>query len=248
MARGNKHQSSVKLELSGSRITADIFSRSVRTFFELVEDVAVDVTGARKGIEWIVSVKSGSITICATPESISACPTSVAQAIRAIATGIESIGKRTKRPAHFSDNALRKLRELGNIVGFRDRGLDRILIRVNGKSNELSPASVAYVDELLGTPMSAYGTIEGKLLAVNVKGRLKFSVYETLTNRSVTCFVGDEKFEDVVSAIKDRVSAYGLIRYRKTGEPASIEIEDLSVFPPEDKLPKFSDMVGIFKD
>jgi len=126
--------------------------------------------------------------------------------------------------------------------------VDRVRVGIGKSWSELSPASVAYVDELLGVRSNAYGTVEGELLALNVKGRLKFSVYEALTGKPVTCFFADEMFSDVVAAIRKRVSAYGMIRYKKNGEPKSIEIEQLTVFPSEDELPSFSDMIGIFKD
>jgi hypothetical protein len=129
-----------------------------------------------------------------------------------------------------------------------EEGLDRVRVGIGNTWSELSPASVAYVDELLGVRSNAYGTIEGDLLALNIKGRLKFSVYETLTDKPVTCFFPDKMFSEVVAAIRKRVSAYGKISYKKNGEPKSIEIEELNVFPPEDELPRFSDMIGILKD
>jgi len=248
MKKQNYQKNSIRLEMSGPRITAEKFSRSVRTFFDLIDDVATDIAGKRKAVEWLVSVESGSVTICATPECVNGSPKLVAQTVSAVQKGLEAISKRARRPAHFSENALKKLYELGTIVGLGDKGLDHVRIRINKKCNELSPASVAYVDELLGTPGSAYGTIEGDLLAVNVKGRLKFSVYEAFSGKPVTCFFGDEIFSEVISAIRKRVSAYGLIRYGKNGNPKSIEIEELSVFPEEDELPTFSDMIGILKD
>ncbi len=247
---GNKtsQKNILRLEISGPKITADKFSKSVRTFFDLINDVATDVAGKRKVIEWIVSAEQGSIAICAKPESLNGSPEIVSRFIRVFDAGIKAISKRTRRPAHFSDSALKNLFELGNIVGLGDQGLDHVRIRINESCDELSPASVAYVDEILGTPTSAYGTIEGRLLALKVKGRLNFSVYEMLTNREVKCFFGDEIYDDVIAAIRKRVSVYGMIRYRKSGEPASIEIEELKVFPNEDELPSFSDMIGILKE
>jgi hypothetical protein len=241
-------KSAIKLEMSGPKITADIFSRSVRTFFDLIEEVAANVSAKRRAIDWLVSIESGSITICARPESVNGSPALVAKTTRAVAKGIKAIAQRSRRPAYFSDTALQKLHELGSIVGLGDKGVEHVRIRIGHKCNELSPASVAYIDELLGTATSSYGTIEGNLLAVNVKGRLKFSVYETFTGKPVTCFFGDELFKDVIAAIRKRVSAYGMIRYRKNGEPASIDIEQLNVFPCEDELPSFADVIGILRD
>ncbi len=248
MSTANLQKNTVTLEISGSEITADVFGRSVRLFFDLINDVAVDVAGKPKAIQWTISVKEGSIGLCATARSTNGSPQLAAKAVSTIRSGIEIIGQRKKRPAHFSDNALTKLFELGNIQGLGDQGVERIGLQIGQKRCELSPASVAYVDELLGTPTSAYGTVEGDLLALNVRGRLKFSVYETLTGKEIKCFFGDEIYNDVIAAIKKRISAYGLIRYRKSGQPASVEIEKLTVFPDQSELPQFEDVIGLLKE
>ena len=116
-------------------------------------------------------------------------------------------------------------------------------MRIGGQT--ISPVSVAYVDELLGTPAKAYGTIEGKLFALNTKGRLTFSIAETLTGKDVKCYFSDDIFDEVIRAIRRRVSAYGLIRYRKNGQPVSVEIEKLTVFPDQSDLPQFRDIIGL---
>ncbi|MCX5636156.1 MAG: hypothetical protein NTX52_00480 [Planctomycetota bacterium] len=239
---------SIVLEIEGPRIAADKFSRGVRTFFDLIEDIAMNVSGKRKSIEWLISVKQGSVAICATAESLNGSQEIVNRTIQAIDNGIKAVGRRAKRPAYFSDNALKKLYELGNITGIDEEGIHHIRIKIDKKINELAPSSVSHIDEILGTPNRAYGTIEGKLQVLSVRNRLNFRVYESLTDKPVTCYFGDEIFSDVIAAIGKRVSAYGLISYRRNGEPVNVEIEELDVFPPEEKLPSWEDMIGILKD
>jgi hypothetical protein len=248
MSTTDSRKNTITLEISGPEITADVFTRSVRLFFDFINDVAANVAGKSKAVQWTISVKQGSIGLCATARSANGSPQLAAKAVSAIRSGIEIIGQRKKRPAHFSDNALTKLFELGNIPGIGDQGIERIGLQIDQKRCELSPASVAYVDKLLGTPTSAYGTVEGDLLALNVKGRLRFSIYETLTDKEIKCFFGDEIYNDVIAAIKKHISAYGLIRYRKNGQPASVEIERLTIFPDQAELPQFEDIIGLLKD
>ncbi len=238
----------ITLEISGEDITADKFTRSVRLFFDLINDVATDVSGKPKAIEWVVSVKEGSIGLCATAKSVNGSKQLASKTVRAIKSGIEAIGKRTRRPAHFSDTALKKLSELGSITGLGDEGIERLSLDIGKKRCELSPASVSYVDEILGTETSSHGTIEGQLLALKIKGRLNFSVWEHLTGKEIKCFFPDEMFDDVIAAVRSRIAVYGLVRYRKNGEPASVEIEHINIFPEENELPTFSDMIGILKD
>lgn len=94
----------------------------------------------------------------------------------------------------------------------------------------------------------AYGTVEGYLLALDLKGRVHFGIDEILTGKRVKCFFGDEIYSDVLKAIRKRVSAYGLIHYKRGGIPASVEIKELSVFPEQSELPQFEDLIGLYED
>ncbi len=252
MDKKNTSNKSIILKIEGKRITIDKFSQSVRRFFNLIEDVATNVTGKTKAFEWLISVKPGTITLKAKPESINGSPELAEKTITALNNGVQEISKGIKRPKYFSDYGLNNLFELGSIVGLGDKGIEHLKIGVgNGTDkeyNNISPQSVAYIDEILGTENEAYGTIEGKLLALKVKGRLNFSIWETLTEKEVKCFFRDELYNDVISSIRKRVSVYGLIHYNKEGRPLKVEIEKLTQFPEDSVLPKFKDIIGLFKD
>ncbi len=242
----NDKQNTIIFEIDGPRITAEIFTRGTRTFFKLIEDVALDVTG-KKAIDWIISVKPGSITLCATPESSEVSPELVNETIDAIGNGIESISK-SERPPHFSDNALENLFYLGDLVGLGDQGINKIRIKTNGKQNELSPHSVAYIDEILGSASKAYGTIEGKLLGIDLHGKWDFTIYDEVTNKPIKSYFDEEMYDEVITGIKKRVSAYGLIQYKKNGEPSRVEVEKFRIFPEDNELPKFKDIIGLFAE
>lgn len=247
MKKIKKTHNTVTLEIDG-KVTAEKFSNSFRTFFDIIEEVATNVTGKSNAIKWIISVKSGSIGLCATAEPIHATKREATKAVNSIERGIVAISQRKRPPQYFTDTVLEKLYHLGNIVGFGDRGISQMSIRTNGKSNELSPASVAFVSDILKTPTMAYGTVEGKLLAINVKGKLKFSIFEILSGREVRCFFEDDLYRDVISAIRKRVAVYGLIRYHKGGTPARVEIQSLKVFSEQSELPQFKDIIGLLKE
>ena len=248
MGKTKINKNMVTLNIEGDNITAEKFSNSVRTFFEIIEDVSASVTGKRRGIDWVISVKAGSIGLCATPKPIKVTMREVTKTVAAIGKGIEAIGKRKKPSQHFSQNTLERLYHLGNIVGLGDKGISQILIQTNGRPYDISPSSVSFVSDILKTPTMAYGTVEGFLLALDLKGRVHFGIDEILTGKRVKCFFGDEIYSDVLKAIRKRVSAYGLIRYKRRGVPASVEIEELGVFPEQKELPQFEDLIGLYKD
>jgi hypothetical protein len=243
-----KCQNTITLKIEGAEITAETFSRCTKTFFGLINEVAANISGKRKGVKWIISVVPGSIGLCATAVPINGEISMVNKTVNAIHRGICQISRNEKRPVHFSDNALENIYELGTIVGLGGQGINSIKIGFKNKWNDISPSSVCYVDNLLGAKTRAYGTVEGQLLALELSGRLNFGIDETLTGRRIKCFFGDNIYTDVIKSLKQRVAAYGLISYQRNGEPKNIEIEHLRVFPPDSKLPKFKDIIGLYSD
>lgn len=92
-----------------------------------------------------------------------------------------------------------------------------------------------------------YGSIEGRLQTVTERGRLQFIVYERLWDRPVRCFIPDHLTEEAVAAFRTRVEVYGLIRYRKDGQPVSIDVDEIVGFPPDAEIPSFRDVHGILR-
>ena len=245
MAKKKNKSNSVLLEIDGPKITTSQFKECVRHFFDLIDVVATDVSGKRKTVEWVVSVVPGSIGLCATAYPANGNAQIANKTVLAIGNGINQISQR-RRPDNFNDTALEKVFELGAIVGLGKYGISSIRIHAGERWSDISPSSVAYVSDLLGSPTQAYGTIEGQLLALDLHGRLKFIIDETLTGKRIKCFFGEDVYNNVIKALKQRVAAYGLISYKKGGFPRSIEIQKITVFPDDDKLPKFKDIIGLF--
>ena len=247
MVEKNTNNQSIIFKIEEKRITIDIFSQSVRKFFNLIENVATNVAGKSKALEWLLSVKPGSIVLEAKPESVKESPELAKKTMAVLNDGFRAISERSKRPEYFSDFALSNLFELGSMVGLGDKGI-RHIIGIGEVYYDISPKSVAYIDEILGTDTKAYGTIEGELLALKIRGKLTFSIWETLTGKEVKCYFSDELYDDVISAIRKRVSVYGLIHYNKKGIPLRVQIENLMQFPEDSELPKFKDIIGLFKE
>src|SRR5689334_2372243 len=100
-----KPYTSLTLYIVGERITADRFIRAVESFFGLINEVSQAVTGAPKDIEWIVSVKGGSIVLGAAGEA-KRPSVSVASVVNTAYTGLKQLqesAKRPARPAHFTE-------------------------------------------------------------------------------------------------------------------------------------------------
>lgn len=243
-----KSDNSLSLIIEGNRITSYRFSKCVNTFFELLNDVAQSVSGKKRAIDFLVSVKPGSIVLCVKPEATNGSATDVKQTISTLKNGIDAISKRTRPPREFSENAQRKLYELGNVASIKQEDIDHVKLKINRVTRELTPSSVSYVDDLLGTAFKAYGTVDGQLEALDLHGKLTFCVFEDISGNKVKCTFSEDIYNDVIASIRKRVSVYGLIKYKKNGALNSVDIEKLTIFPDADKLPKFKDIIGLYAE
>jgi hypothetical protein len=245
MTRARKEEKSrLTLDLEGPKITSDRFLRAVDSFFAIVDEVTRQIAGRGAQVKWVVSAKGGSIHLSAAPETTQAeVAIKVPRIVRAVKSGIGLVSRRAERPRYFTDEALRHVRELASVPGARQ--IETAQVTLANSTAKLTRKTVANIDALLGSAIQDYGTLEGRLLVLSAQGGFSIHVVDPLTDRGVRCWLTDTLFEDAIRAFRKRVSVTGLIHYRRDGQPNSIEVEELSVFPERSELPTAEEVHGI---
>ncbi|HET8558162.1 MAG TPA: hypothetical protein VFL58_12730 [Gaiellaceae bacterium] len=240
------------IEIDADALTLGRFQQMTRSLAALVQEVGANVAEQhRDPLRWIVANvrKQSPYTIELAPERTGEIvpPDLPERAVLAVASGISMIDKRAERPPYFSDRALEQARDLAS-TGEDVRAV-RIWARSDGKGPEeatLTARVVANVEDLIGGQVESFGTVEGRLEGLLTHDRRRFYIWEALSGRRVECNFGNRiPLDDVLGAYGRRVGARGIIRRRKTGEPVSVEVNELRVFPTEDALPGLSDVEGI---
>lgn len=246
MAVKSDIRADLTLEIDGKSVTPEKFVRSVRAFFAILQEVSGRISGKQERIEWRVQVREGSnlIGVQPIPGFSSAI---VAEVMKAMSEGLEEIEDRAARPKHFTERAIKSLRELADVVGTTTDDDTTVRIWVKKQPIKVTHKSVAHVAELLASGHEDYGSIEGRLRAVTDKGGLHFVVKEPLRNHEVRCFIPESLTETALANFRNRVEVYGVIKYRKDGRAISIDVDDLVPFPPEDSLPSYLDVRGALR-
>jgi hypothetical protein len=218
-------------------------------FHDLLRAVAREVTN-RDGnpIRWqfVDASTNGVVRFRVTPEQIAKdlppnAPTTI---VDAIASGVAELEQAPDRPPYFSDQALD---QAARLVALRQE-VGSLGVR-NGKVGSLITDTFRqHVDSLLGVHYYEDGSIEGRLEAVNVHDRSRFSVYDVLTRRPIKCNFGDRiSIDQIAGALKKRVMVSGRIAYRANGVPISVTADELAVFPADDQLPRAADVRGLLR-
>ncbi len=76
-------------------------------------------------------------------------------------------------------------------------------------------------------------------------GGLHVGVWDALSDKAVRCNIPFELIDSVMAAFRKRVAVSGTIRYRATGEPVSIDVDQFEVFPESSRLPTADSVYGI---
>ncbi|MGE0876592.1 MAG: hypothetical protein AB7O31_18155 [Burkholderiales bacterium] len=233
------------LKLDGRHITAERFVKAVSSFVALINEVSEAVTNERGAFRWIVSVESGSAIVHFQPEPQHADAMYAPVSVKAINDGFELLEARAERPRYWSDVALRKAKDLAEVLEPAGGTLDHVSVRSDRKERSVTPKLGAHVDALIGSDYRSLGSIEGRLRAINEAGGVHFVIRDPATNNEVRCYFQEEDADEYMKAWRKRVSVYGEIRYRKDGTPVSVSVREFRVLREAAELPKARDVRGI---
>lgn len=233
------------LTIGGQHITAERFLKAVSSFVGLINDVSEAVTQERSAFRWVISVESGSAVVHFRAEPHRAAASLVPASVKAVNVGLEMLEKRAERPRFWSDNALRKAKELAEVIDAAEGALDRVSVKTDHRTRDVTRSTSAHVDALFGSDYKSLGTIEGRLRTVTEAGGLHFVVQDPITHNNVRCYFKEDEADNYMTAWRKRVAVYGEIRYRKDGEPVSISVQEFRVLRETHELPKARDVKGI---
>ncbi len=235
----------ITLKLDGKGITAERFLKSVSAFVGLINEVADTAVGSENTFSWIVTVESGSDIVHFEPVPKSGLSNQIATSLQAIEDGFALIEERAERPQYWSDVALKKAKEMSEALDTVNESLNLISISTISKPRRLTRKTSHHVDQLISHERVSLGTIEGKLRTVTEGGGLHFIVNDALTQNGVRCYFEDDRTDEIISAFRQRVAVFGLIRYGLDGVPISISVQEFRKLRDRSELPSFRDVRGI---
>lgn len=203
---------------------------------------------SRDPVEWIVRrTEHGSLDLALDTQAISdKTPAELLPAIKhAAALGLRVLDGGATRPEFYTDRVLEAARDFAALAD------EDVPIRVGDAAGALpvTPALRLHIEQLLTAPITVTGTVEGRLESVTVHDKRAFNIFDPLTHERIQCHFGNRiKVAEIAQAIERRVLVTGKIRYRESGEIASVVADELSVVPLDKDLPSADEVRGIMAD
>ena len=233
----------IEIKIDGKKLTPDKFLEAAKSFFDLIEGVAKNVTA--KPINWGVEVDKGSAVLRATVQNPSVDST---EAIAAICQGVRSLRSGVKTiPRYFTKNEVNASRRLTAIVDGTD--VKSIFLKNGSDGEEMLKNIITTADAILtGEATTAFGSIEGVLDSMSLKHGFSCSIQDVSYRREIVCyFTKSDAAEEAKKGFGKRVLAGGLIRYASEGHPTSISVDTFRIFPEESELPTIEEVQALFK-
>jgi len=235
------------LRIEGTRITAQKFISAARNFFDLLRNVADNITGQEGRVTWLVSAERGSQILTAIPEVKEGTTKDAESISKKVYSGFHQIEKRGGRPSVFSDAALRHARDLASVIGNEDGDITRITLSYDKQSSNVSQKTSLHIRDILTPKRTEEGSVEGRVTVLSDKTHFRVEIDDVLTNHSVRCTPRKVSEEELIKAFRRRVIAIGTVHYRSDGAPVRIEVDGIRVLGKREDLPSFDDVKGIFR-
>ena len=206
------------------------FLSAAQTLADLLEQLDRKLSGRPQAtLDWVITnLELGSVTIEAEAQprddTLDLAPLVTSRFV----DGLALVERAAERPTDFTDEMLEASKRLVSVL---DDSVSRVVVRASGKQVAVSQHVAANVDALIGPRHVSLGAVEGALEAVSLHGRPTFNVYERVHGRRVRCDFALEMLDSVKEALGKRVLVKGTVRSNARGEPVSVRVSDLRIFP-----------------
>ncbi len=232
----------------GEDIPLGIFISAAQKLSDLLSALDVAVSGSQN-LDWsIIDLGVGSANLTVEPtlrkeDGIDYGDMIISSAL----TGLELIEQEAKRPDYFTDEALKKAKEL---VGVINGKIERIAVFGKAESTpaqrvRITQRIAAHVDQLIGTSSVATGAVEGTLETLSIHGGTEFAVYDVIAARRIRCICARDTLNQLLTHLGDRLLVKGEVRFNIRGEPTSVKVESFRALG-GGELPQAKDIRGLF--
>jgi hypothetical protein len=244
MATPDQIPTDLTLEIDAN-VTPEQFMAAARAFFGYVDEVARSLAPDGAAPKWKVMVREGSNLLAVEPAP-SALP-AVVQAVYARADeGARQLAEGNLQASRLSEPALKHLKTLSELTEAKGNPVP-LRLWVKRQPLQVNQEIGRVIREDWRADYKDYGTVEGRLTAIQEHGTLQLLLKDEWLKQTIRCYVPEEQLPDAFANFRRRVEVSGVIHYRRNGTPISVEVEAIDPLPDDSELPSSNDVRGLLK-
>lgn len=146
-------------------------------------------------------------------------------------------------PENLDYESLQKYSRIGEL---RKTHISEITIKNGHKRVKIDEKFRQNIHTAIGEDEYEEGSLVGTLEQINIHGKNKFYIYPTLGAKKVQCVFPTDMKQEIKQGLYERVEVEGTLRYKSWDKfPYAINVKSIEIYPSDDKLPNFSELVGI---
>lgn len=244
MATPDQIPTDLALEID-ENVTPEQFMAAARAFFGYVDEVARALAPEGAIPKWKVMVREGSNVLAVEP-SPSAVPAVVQAVYARVDESVRQLTEGNLQASRLPESALKHLKTLSELTEAKGSPLP-LRFWVKRKPVQVNQEIGRVIREDWRADYKDYGTVEGRLTAIQEQGTLQLLLKDEWLKQTVRCYVPEELLPDAFANFRRRVEVSGAIHYRRNGTPISVEVERIEPLPDDEELPSSKDVRGILR-
>lgn len=240
---------SLTITLEGE-VTLQVFTRTLVSLQDLINAISHEVAG-KADIRWVITgLESGSTTATMRGIERSANQFPVTRVIEAYEEVGESLQSNRPPPERLGAAVALRVADFKRVVTshvtdvrMETEDFDAIL-----KVDHLSPVTpIGEPMRLVEKPNWSYGSVRGRVQAASSRGQLRFTLYESVNDRAVSCYLGEHQDALITENWGRSVYVSGRVtRDPDTGRPLAIRRITEMVPVPEFEPGSWRDAKGAY--
>lgn len=226
----NDREPTITLVLEGD-VSIELFAQAIDGFRDLVDALSEEV-GATP-VTWVVtdlSIGSTSMTVRAETER----PEAAWRVVGAYGQVGGALARRA--PVPFGERTAGPARTITSVINGRVSSVrfetedDIALVSAPYEGPSPDPRSAPRANP---GAVGAFGSVEGTIQTASTRRGLRFTIYDSLNDRAVSCYLRSDQEDLVRDAWGRRAVVRGwLLRDAETGRPLKISpVEDIEILP-----------------
>ena len=242
MATLDQIPTDLTLEIDAN-VTPEQFMAAARAFFGYVDEVARGVAPEGAVPKWKVMLREGSNLLAVEPAP-SAVPAVVQAVYLRADEGIRQLAEGNLQASRLPEPALKHLKTLSELTEARGNPVP-LRFWVKRQPVQVNQEIGRVIREDWRADYKDYGTVEGRLTAIQEQGTLQLLLKDEWLKQTIRCYVPEDQLPDAFANFRRRVEVSGVIHYRRNGTPISVEVEVIEALPEDSELPSANDVRGL---
>lgn len=139
-----------------------------------------------------------------------------------LVSGFHAIDEELATPQYLSETGLKRIERMVGLI--EDQRAASFSLKVGDDIAEVTRQTGDNLKKLLNIKRTSVGSIEGRLVGIDVRRNLQVNVVHHISGKSVKCVIPQDLMTQAKDALGNRVTVAGLLHKNERGETIRVDV------------------------